>query len=470
MKIAIGGLAIECCSFSPLMTTLDDIDVRRGDALLSLYPFLKDYVDLDIVPIVRGKATSGGPVTLEAYRAILDELLDGLRHDAPWDGVYLDLHGALFVGGQFDAEGALTAAVREVVGPKVLIATSYDLHGNLSKKVVDNIDILTAYRTAPHIDVEATRERAFYLMVTALQTATRPVTRFVSVPMLLPGEVAMTTTNPAQNLYEELPDIIQSYNLLDASYLVGYAWADEPRVCAAAVAVGDAERAEQSVIDMAERWWKLRQQFQFEMPTGSVEACLKMAQVAGPKERPFFISDAGDNITGGGVGDIPLMLEHMLAANTQNSVYAAIADAEAVNKCGEALGETVSLTVGGKLDTRHGIPLHISGRVIALYGDTQYGRQVVMQVEGVRVILTERRVPFISLGQFDNLGIDLRKVNIVGIKLGYLFPELRAIAGKSVLALTPGAINPDVHAIDYHHIQRPIYPLDEAMDWTPTSD
>ena len=56
----------------------------------------------------------------------------------------------------FDAEGDFIAAVRNVVGPDIPIAASYDLHGNISQRIVDNLDIFSTYRTAPHIDVPDT--------------------------------------------------------------------------------------------------------------------------------------------------------------------------------------------------------------------------------------------------------------------------------------------------------------------------
>lgn len=466
-KLAIGGLAVECCTFSPVLTEFDDIHILRGDALRAQYPFLEDatYGDVQAVPLVRGKATPGGPVTRAAYDQIMVELLDGLRAGAPWDGVYLDLHGALYVEGMTDAEGHLIAAVRAAVGPDAYIAASYDLHGNVSQRVIDQLDILTAYRTTPHVDVDKTRGRAFRLLVEALHAGARPVTHFVPLPMLLPGEVAMTSAEPAKSLYQSLPDIIRDHQLLDASYLVGYAWADEARVCAAAVAIGvDKAQVKVAAQHLAQTWWDARADFQFGMPTGTIPNCIEMARAA--RATPFFISDAGDNITGGGVGDVTLLLAAMLRTELQNAVCAAIVDAQAVAACFEAgIGADLSFDIGGKLDTRHGQPLSVNGCVLALHNDEVYGQQAVLQVDGVQVVLAGRRVPFTTRAQFTQLGIDLMQKAIVAVKLGYLFPELRAIAAGSVLALTPGAINPDVHTISYQHIQRPMYPLDAAMEW-----
>ena len=77
------------------------------------------------------------------------------------------------------------AAVRAVVGPEMLIATSYDLHGNVSQKIVDAIDIFAAYRTAPHIDVAETMSAAYAMLLRALDAGERPFVVRVAVPLLL---------------------------------------------------------------------------------------------------------------------------------------------------------------------------------------------------------------------------------------------------------------------------------------------
>ncbi len=469
MRIAIGGIGVECCTFSPLLTRLEDFTLWRGDALLESYPFRAIYQDVTFVPLVRARATPGGPVEPDAYAMIKGEFLEGLRQGAPWDGVYLDMHGAMFVQGMQDAEGDWTAAVREVVGAECLIAASYDLHGNVSPGVIRNLNILTAYRTAPHIDGKETRARAMLLLVNSLRHDIHPRLAFVPIPTLFPGEKAMTTMEPAQSLYAQLPEAIARYGLLDASLLVGYAWADEPRVASSAVAVGqNAASVAEAARELASAWWEQRANFAFGMPTGSIDDCIDVARAAAQCGTPVFISDAGDNITGGGVGDIPLMLERMLAAGVRNALYAAIVDAESVEVCFAAgAGAEVTLSLGGKLDTQHGTPLHVTGTVVNLLDAESNNRQTVVDIAGIKTVLTERRTAFTTVAQFNALDIDLAQHCIIGIKLGYLFPELRPVAHRAFLALSPGAINPDVTQRPYGQLKRPIYPLDPAMQWQP---
>jgi len=78
--------------------------------------------------------------------------------------------------------------------------------------------------------------------------------------------------------------------------------------------------------------------------------------------------------------------------------------------------------------------LRVTGTVVTLTSQTPDNRQAVIDVHGVRLVLTERRTAFTTLAQFLELGIDPRACAIVAVKLGYLFPELRAIARAAYLA------------------------------------
>src|SRR5690625_3783457 len=74
--------------------------------------------------------------------------LAALVEDGGVDGVYLDIHGAMSVVGRDDAEGDLVTALRQVVGPEVLVAAPMDLHGNLSPVLARELDLPTCYRMA----------------------------------------------------------------------------------------------------------------------------------------------------------------------------------------------------------------------------------------------------------------------------------------------------------------------------------
>ncbi len=467
MRIAIGGIATECCTFSPLLAGLDYFRVRRGGELLAGYPFLAQY-DAEYVPTLQARAIPGGPVEPGAYQALKGEFLDLLRAAGRLDGLYLDMHGAMNVHGMDDAEGDWIAAAREVVGPDCLIAASFDLHANISQREIDHLDMLTTFRTAPHVDVEETRAKAFAMLMTCLRDGIRPQMAYIPVPVVLPGEKTSTEWEPGLSLYAPLPAIDALPGVMDASVFVGYVWADEPRAHAAIVVTGtDGDVIWQEALKLARAYWDVRDQFRFGVPAGTIDECIQWALAA--PEQPVIISDSGDNPTAGGVGDIPLFVERLLALDVPDAVVASIADAEAVAACYAAgVGAEVSLTLGGKLDTVHGRPLPVTGTVTFLHQtDDLRDRQAVLTVGGVQVIVTQRRRPYHYIADFQRLGITPDKHKIVVVKVGYLVPELKAAARKAFLALSPGAVDQDIERLPFRRIQRPMYPLDKVMDWSP---
>lgn len=467
MKIAAAGIAIECATFSPLPSELSDFEVLRGDALLSRYPFAAAHPDIDLAPIMQAHAVPGGVLRRSVYHDLKTEIIAGLRSGAPWDGVYLDMHGAMAVDGLEDAEADFIGAVRDLIGPAPLISASYDLHGNLSQAIMDQLDLITAYRTAPHEDALETRARAFDLLIHCLRAGIRPAKAFIPIPLLLSGERAMTIVEPGRRVYAKIEDVIDGEAVLDASLLVGFTWADQARSGAAAVALGmDTAATWAAARVLASAYWDARHDFGFGVPTGSTDECIEMALAS--TASTVFLSDSGDNVTGGAAGDVPYVLERLLAHRVPSALYAGLADAAAVEACfaaGTCAG--LSLSLGGKLDPVHGRPLSVTGAVMKLHEGKASGRQIIFRVDNVDVILSERRLAFTTLAQFTELGLDPLAYQIVCLKLGYLFPDFQRIAPEAIMAFSPGAINALPETLPFHKIQRPMFPFDHDFAWSP---
>lgn len=474
-RIGIGGIAIESCTFSPLLSGLDDFLVLRGDEMLVRYPFmpgwnLADRGDIAWRPLLQAKAIPGGPVRREVYQALKDELLEGLRQALPLDGFYLDIHGAMNVEGMADAEADLAAAIRRLVGPRCLIATGMDLHGNVTAALVEQVDLFTAYRTAPHEDYLETREKTCRMLLHCLDHGVRPVRAWARIPVGLPGERTSTAVEPGRSVYATLPLSDARPGVLDASLWVGYVWADEERTGAAVVVTGtDAAVCREEALRIARVYWEAREDFDFCVEASDAADCI--AQGLALDRLAVFVSDSGDNPTAGGAGDVPHVLDCLLAhpalaAGERTAIYASMPDAAAVAACqlaGE--GAVVSVSLGGKLDPIHGQPLAVKGTVLRLLPDDPIGGDLaVLRCGGVHIILTSRRKPFHVIREFTRLGLDPAEHHLTVVKIGYLEPELRDAASHAFLALSPGAVNQDIASLDYRRVRRPFFPLDRDFD------
>src|SRR6218665_1682067 len=265
LRIAVAGLHTECSTYNPVLARESDFRVLRGPAMLKdgYFDFLTHF-PAQFITILHARAIAGGPVERRIYETWKAEILAGLTAALPLDGVYLAMHGAMFVEAMFDAEGDFIAAVRAVVGPDVLIAASYDLHGNVSQAIVDSLDIFSTYRTAPHIDTPDTMRRAVTMLVRALRTGQKPVLAWAPVPVLLPGAKTSTQDEPARSFYSQLQQVEDPTGIWDASFQVGYVWADEPRATACAVITGtDRAAMEQAARHLAQDYWDIREGFVF---------------------------------------------------------------------------------------------------------------------------------------------------------------------------------------------------------------
>lgn len=196
----------------------------------------------------------------------------------------------------------------------------------------------------------------------------------------------------------------------------------------------------------------------------------------------MILADGSDNPGGGAPCDGTVMLRALIEADALRSTVAIIRDPEAVARAIEAgVGQEVTLQVGGKTDDRHGPTLTLTGyvRLIAdgrftnrgiMYTgvEANMGRTVVFVVGEVEVILTEHRIQPYDCQALRCVGIEPRDRLLIGLKSAVHF---RADFGPFAQAIfevdTPGVHNPDVTKLDFRHLRRPIWPLDEnaAPEW-----
>jgi microcystin degradation protein MlrC len=473
MRLAIAGLHIESGTFSPLRSTAADFTATRGAEMLARYPFLAgpDFAGMQPVPLAHFRAMPGGVVVRADYEKMKEEILRRLILAGPVDAFYYDVHGAMGVEDLDDPEADLLSAIRHHLPPGALITCSQDLHGNVTDSLVAMTDLITAYRTAPHLDWMETRERAVRLLLRARAEGVRPARARVGIPVLVSGEMSSTTCEPGRSLYAPLAEESRRPGVWDASLWVGYAWADQPRAMATVVVTGvDREAVAALAEEIARRYWEARDDFRFGVETGSARECLDRALADGG--RAVFLSDAGDNPTGGAAGDVPHTLGELLAhpafqeGGSATAIFASMPDAPAIEVLrGTTPGATVRLALGAKLDPLHGPPLPVEGVLESFYEGAN--AQAVVSCGGVRIIVTAKRRPYHLRGDFFALGLDPLEHTVTVVKIGYLEPELAAMARRHLLVLSPGGVPPLLDRIPYRRLQRPIFPLDRSFVWTP---
>tara|TARA_B100001939_G_scaffold140388_1_gene121524 strand:+ start:377 stop:1156 length:780 start_codon:yes stop_codon:yes gene_type:complete len=229
-RIGIAGIAIESSTFSPAKTTERDFTIRLSGEIFTSYSFFdQSYIDkADWFPTMRARALPGGVVTKESYESMVIQIIEMTKQTLPLDGLFFDIHGAMNVEGMEDPEGDFIERIRKVVGPKTLISTSMDSHGNVSEVLAKHSDLITCYRMAPHEDAMESKQRALDNLIYRLKSGKgKPKYKaWIPVPILLPGEKTSTRVDPGKTLYSKVAPMTEKKGVIDAAIWVGYAWGD----------------------------------------------------------------------------------------------------------------------------------------------------------------------------------------------------------------------------------------------------
>jgi microcystin degradation protein MlrC len=167
MRIATGGISHETSTFARTPTTVADFEdglgLFRGPAVLEKFRGTNNCTGgfiagaerhgFELVPLLWTFAYPGGLIPRGDYGSLKSELLDRLRRAGAVDGVLLDLHGAMVVEGIDDGDGDLLEAVRQAVGPRCPVVSTFDLHGNHTQRRLDAATAVVGFDTYPHVDM-----------------------------------------------------------------------------------------------------------------------------------------------------------------------------------------------------------------------------------------------------------------------------------------------------------------------------
>lgn len=475
-RIAIAGLAIESSTFSPARSEESAFHLKFGQEGFSYYPFFKADSPLlkraQWIPTVVGYAIPGGMVTRAAYESMMGKMIDSLKKNAPYDGLYFDIHGAMSVEGLDDPEGDMLKRIRAAIGYNTMVSTSMDLHGNVTETLAENSDLITCFRMAPHEDRYDTKKRAIENLLNRIETGKGkpPYKAWIPVPILLPGEKTSTRIEPGKSLYAAVDPASKQPGVTDAAIWIGYAWADEPRNHGVVMTYGDdKEQVKKTAEQLAKKFWDVRLAFDFVAPTKSWKESIDTAIRS--DKRPFFISDMGDNPTAGGAGDVSWTLTQLLAhpafkdSTGPSLIYASLPAPELVEQALKGgVGSMVDGYAGAKVDARFAPPVRVRGKVESIVkGDKDAAVEIVVKVGSIHVILTQKRKPYHHEVDLTKLGLNPRQTDIIVVKLGYLVEEWYAMQKGWVMALTPGGVDQDIEHLPYKRIKRPMFPMDRDM-------
>ena len=96
------------------------------------------------------------------------------------------------------------------------------------------------------------------------------------------------------------------------------------------------------------------------------------------------------------------------------------------------------------------------------------GRSAVLQVNGVKLVLTSTKCMPGDLQQLRSVGIEPTEQHIIVVKAAVRWRGgYEPIMSDAIHVDTPGLGSVDLTRFDYRSVRRPIFPLDRGDFWTP---
>ena len=484
MRVFSATLATETNTFAPMPTGLAGFK-ERGYYKAGQHP---DHMSFFAGPLwaarQRGKAQGwtliegmvagaqpSGTTTRAAYEALRDELLADLKAALPVDMVLLGLHGAMVADGYDDCEGDLLQRVRAIVGPKVVVGAELDPHNHLSEAMVQNADLLVAFKEYPHTDI---LERALELVDLCQAKAEGRVRPRAAVADTGGLVVMHTSRQPARGFVDRIQAMEGKDGILSISISHGFPWGDVPDMGTKVLVYSDARvdadgtRGAALARKLADELTALRHDLEVPMP-GIDQALDEALAFDGG---PVVLADGADNPGGGAPGDSTFILQRLLERGIGDACIGPLWDPVAARIAFEAgAGATLNLRIGGKIGPLSGAPLDLRVTVQAVQPElmmtgladtpTAMGDSAVVRCQGVDILLCSLRNQAMGSDVFTNIGVDLAAKKIIVVKSSqHFYASFSKLAKKVIYVAAPGAVTVDLKTLPYQKIRRPKWPID----------
>ncbi|MCA9090505.1 MAG: M81 family metallopeptidase [Planctomycetaceae bacterium] len=486
-RILVAEYLHEICSFNPVPTRYADFFVNQGEQILRFHSQIGSEISgamqvfrsspqIDVIPTFSARGiTSGGVIPAVDFARIEAEWGHALRNAGPVDAAYFAMHGATAAQGEHDPEGRLLEIAREILGETIPFAVSFDLHGILTDRMLQQCDAISVYHTYPHVDFWETGQRAATLLLRMLDRQIAPVIAKVEIPALVRGDELITESGLFGGLVANAKSIQQHPQGLSAGYFIGNPFTDVPDLRSYAVVVTDnaPELARREAEQLAESFWNDRQRMQATLTplTQAVErALLSRQQVA--------LVDAADATSSGASGDSAEILRELLNQRCSRTVLAPLVDAAAVDAAFAAgVGGPIHIELGGSLDPRRFRRVSLVARVRLLsdglfrsesFGQTwNSGRTAVLESGPITLVTCSRPVHLFDRSLFLAHGRDPRQFDITIVKSPHCQKHMYADWCQMINVDAPGSTSANLTSLGHIHARRPVFPLDQIDSWQP---
>ena len=482
-RIAIASFLQETNTFSPYKTALSDFSFSEGnnfyfDALKEKTE-VKGFINtikkekIKIIPLMGGWAVSSGRIKKKYIKIIINKFLNSVKKAQKFDGLLLALHGSCAAEGCDSVDSYLIEKIKKIIGNKIPIMISLDLHANITKSMQKNTEAIVGYKTCPHTDIYETGKKTAKLMVSRLKKEIRPKIILQKLPMITQAENHMTDRGVFKKLiqktklYEKIP------NILSVSIFAMQPWLDvkEAGWAVTIVTNNNSLKAKKLTKVIAEEIWSERFKFLLNLPT-PIKALKHGMTIKGG---PITLGEGADATMGGSTGDGVWILKSILKYKLDKVKCAlVVVDKRAVRKAiGLGLNKTIGLKIGGSLNPKYNKPINIFGKIINISDGTfrykgkiytgravNMGGCVVIKINNVYLLIAEKSMPTTDPEMYRSQGIEPKKMKFVVVKSPVgLWTEYEPISKAVISVDTPGSCRADLTKLSFNKISKKFFPF-----------
>lgn len=479
MKVLVGRFGAECNEHINHTVPIEEFQVLFGDDCIREMRIqdIFDKAGITLIPSISATTNPTGMIQKEAFDFIANKMLDTIReHRSEIDGIYLQLHGASGVVGlpEISGEHYLIRKIREIVGAFLPIAITLDPHGNITKELCDQVNLVRCYRESPHFDTWETRFLVARQFIDLLENrrVVKPIIR--KLPIMVGGERSISANEPVCSINKLLDEAERDPRVISTSFHVGFIRHDDDKLGGAVVVIpntpNDIAYCEEIADRICKYTWDHRHEFKFSGNFDEVDASVRQAIAYDGKT--CVITDSGDNCGAGGAGQNTIVLREFLQQDTKGKhiLIAGIQDRKLHASMSQySLNDHVSIDLGAN-ENEGSKPVHIEGVLVqigeGMNGDDEtnlVGPTYTVRIDGtmIEVIIMNRNLQYGTMQQFHKAGHEFHDYDIVVVKMGYLDTYLIPETAYHIMALSDGPTIQRSEKIPFKMIARPMWPMDE---------
>jgi microcystin degradation protein MlrC len=240
---------------------------------------------------------------------------------------------------------------------------------------------------------------------------------------------------------------------------------------------GDAKLAQESAEKIVADFWRDREKMQAS-PTPVKETVKLACDAHVTKGAPTILVDAADATSSGACGDSNVVLAELMAQGFKGSALVAITDPGAVSAAFQVgVGAKVTTKVGGAMDSRY-TPTEVTGRVHML-SDGEFnneaegepwhaGECAVLKAENFTLVLMSKPVRLHNRSLFHAHGQEPKTFDLVIVKSPHCQDHMYLSWATTYINVdAPGATSANLPSLGHTVCARPVFPLDDGVQFTP---